>query len=99
MSAKRRDLVLMSSEDFMSDGAELLIDGDRDHVYLIMDGKEYPELNDSDLVPERGFVLDTDGDISTMEGINGLLVSVRYSSAKNFTNVRKIFSAIPTGKK
>jgi hypothetical protein len=30
-----------------------------------MDGKEYPELNDDDLIPERGYVLDTFDDIST----------------------------------
>ena len=83
----------------MSNGAELLIDGNRDHVYLVMDGKEYPELIDNDVVPERGFVLDTDGDISTMEGINGLLVGVKYSSVKTFKHVRKVFSAIPTGTK
>lgn len=83
----------------MSDGAELLIDGDRDHVYLVMDGKEYPELNDEDLVPKRGFVLDTDGDISTMEGINGLLVGIQYSSIKKFKKVDRVFSAIPTGTK
>lgn len=99
MSAKRRDLVLTSSEEYMSDYAELLIDGDRDHVYLVMDGKEYPELNDDDLVPENGFVLDTFDDISTMEGINGLLVGVKYSAVKKFKTVRKVFSAIPTGTK
>lgn len=81
----------------MSDFAELLIDGDRDHVYLVMDGKEYPELNDEDLVPERGFVLDTFDDISTMEGIHGLLVGIKYSSVKKFKTVRKVFSAIPAG--
>ncbi|WP_081401559.1 hypothetical protein [Acinetobacter modestus] len=83
----------------MSNDAELLIDGDRDHVYLIMDGKEYPELNDDDLIPERGYVLDTFDDISTMEGINGLLVGVKYSTVKSFKTVRKVFSAIPTGAK
>ncbi|MBO2842434.1 hypothetical protein [Acinetobacter baumannii] len=81
----------------MNDYAELLIDANRNHVYLIMDGKEYPELNEDDLVPERGFVLDTDGDISTMEGVNGLLVGIKYSSVKEFKAVERVFSAIPTG--
>jgi len=81
----------------MSNDAELLIDANRDHVYLIMDGKEYPELDEDEIVPECGFVLDTDGDISTMGGINGLLVGIKYSSVKEFKAVDRVFSAIPTG--
>ncbi|NQE75057.1 hypothetical protein AbA118F_2407 [Acinetobacter baumannii] len=99
VSAGCRDPVLMSSEIYMSDYAELLIDATRDHVYLIMNGKEYPELNEDDLVPECGFVLDIDGDISSMEGINGLLVGIKYSSVKKFKNVERVFSATPTGNK
>jgi hypothetical protein len=68
-------------------------------IFLDYGRKKYPELNDDDLIPERGYVLDTFDESQLMEGINGLLVGVKYSTVKSFKTVRKVFSAIPTGAK
>lgn len=76
----------------MSDVAELSITNEG--TFLVMDGIQYPELNDCDNITETDYVLTDDGDICDMSGINRLLVDMQYSKVKAWAHVDRVFKGI-----